>query len=148
MTSIRTLILVVFSFLTLPIAIQAQTDRPNQEPSEQRQLTPEEIARQQAEAEKAAGAACAVCGGSIVTVIVVGIVLFALNIALLIWVARDAKSRGMDSSILWMFLVMFTSFIGLVIYIFARPQGELIQCAHCKGNRLKVSATCPHCQHA
>lgn len=80
--------------------------------------------------------------------VIVFFILFALNIALLVWVARDAKSRGMDSSILWMFLVMFTSVIGLVIYIFSRPQGELIQCAHCKGKRLKVSAICPHCQNA
>ncbi len=76
------------------------------------------------------------------------IAMIALNIALLIWVARDAKSRGMDSSILWMFLVMFTSFIGLLIYIFARPQGELVQCGSCRGMRLKISAVCPHCHHA
>ena len=51
----------------------------------------------------------------------------------------------MDSSVLWMVLVMFTGLIGLIIYIFARPQGNLIQCAHCKNRRMQASAKCPHC---
>lgn len=87
-------------------------------------------------------AACAGCGGVFV---LVPIVFFVVIIALLVWVARDAKSRGMDSSILWMLLVMFTNVIGLVIYIFSRPQGELTVCQHCKGNHLQTSARCPHC---
>lgn len=109
----------------------------------QGELTPEEIARRQREAEQA----CAVCGGSIFLMVVAAIVLVALNIALLIWVARDAKNRSMDSSVLWMFLVMFTGPIGLLIYIFSRPQGQLSQCASCNGKRLSASAKCPHCQN-
>jgi uncharacterized membrane protein YhaH (DUF805 family) len=73
------------------------------------------------------------------------VAIFVLNIALLIWVARDAKSRGMDSAILWMILVMLTGIIGLIIYVFTRPQGNLVPCAHCGNKRLQVSATCPHC---
>ena len=80
------------------------------------------------------------------TLLVIGI--FVVNIALLVWVARDAKSRGMDSSVLWMALVMFTSVIGLVIYLLARPQGPLIQCQSCKNHRLLASARCPHCGNA
>jgi ABC-type tungstate transport system substrate-binding protein len=76
-------------------------------------------------------------------VLVVAII--ALNIALLIWVARDAKSRGMDNSVLWMVLVMLTGIIGLIIYLFVRPQGNLMSCAHCGNKRLQVSAKCPHC---
>ncbi|SRR5258707_2461461 len=76
------------------------------------------------------------------------IAFIALNIALLIWVARDAKSRGMDSAILWMILVMFTGIIGLIIYLFSRPQGNTIQCSHCGNKRLQVSAKCPHCGNA
>ena len=75
-------------------------------------------------------------------------VILALNIALLVWVARDAKSRGMDSAVLWMVLVMFTSVIGLVIYIFSRPQGNLVQCGSCGNKRLQASAKCPHCGNA
>jgi disulfide bond formation protein DsbB len=75
--------------------------------------------------------------------IMVGII--ALNIALLIWVARDAKSRGMDNAVVWMILVMLTGIIGLIIYLFTRPQGNLVPCPQCGNTRLQVSAKCPHC---
>ena len=121
------------------------------DPTPSLQLSPKEQALQQKRADDAAaqaGAGCAACGGGVAVMIGVFVVVIALNIALLIWVARDAKSRGMDSSVLWMFLVMFTGIIGLVIYIFSRPQGELMQCGHCKGKRLQASAVCPHCRNA
>ena len=73
------------------------------------------------------------------------VAIIALNIALLIWVARDAKSRGLPNDILWMILVMLTGIIGLIIYLFTRPQGNLVPCAHCGNKRLQVSARCPHC---
>lgn len=101
---------------------------------------------QPSDAESAAAcASCAGCGG---IMLVVPLVVFALNIALLVWVARDAKSRGMDSSVLWMILVMFTSVIGLLIYMFSRPQGTLARCPHCGNGRLQASAKCPHCGNA
>jgi Mn2+/Fe2+ NRAMP family transporter len=92
----------------------------------------------------AAASACGCLGvfGFIIVAVVV------LNVALLVWVARDAKSRGMDSAILWMVLVMFTGVIGLVIYLFARPQGNVVPCTHCGNKRLQVSAKCPHCGNA
>ena len=40
------------------------------------------------------------------------------------------------------------SIIGLIIYLFSRPQGNLIQCAHCNNKRLQASAKCPHCGNA
>ena len=76
------------------------------------------------------------------------IAIIALNIALLVWVARDAKNRGMDSAILWMILVMLTGIIGLIIYLLTRPQGNLIACPHCGNKRMQVSAKCPHCGNA
>lgn len=88
-----------------------------------------------------AAAGCAVCS----TFLFIPIIFIVLNIAMLIWVARDAKSRGMDSAVLWMVLVMFTSFLGLVIYLFSRPQGNVIQCANCQNQRLQASVKCPHC---
>jgi hypothetical protein len=90
----------------------------------------------------AGGAACAGCCS---TFILVPILFFALSIALLVWVARDAKARGMDSAILWMALVFFLNFIGLVIYLFARPQGNLVPCPNCGNKRLEASVRCPHC---
>jgi hypothetical protein len=76
------------------------------------------------------------------------IVVLVLNIALLVWVARDAKARGMDSAVLWMLLVMFTSVLGLVLYLFSRPQGEVAQCSNCRNQRLQASLKCPHCGSA
>ncbi len=86
-------------------------------------------------------AGCALCS----TFLAIPVIIFVLNIALLVWVARDAKARGMDSAVLWMILVMFTSVIGLLIYIFSRPQGNLIRCSNCGNNRLQASVKCPHC---
>ena len=73
------------------------------------------------------------------------IAIIALNIALLVWVARDAKNRNMDTPVLWMILVVLTGFIGLIIYILVRPQGNLVRCPHCNNKRMQVSAKCPHC---
>jgi uncharacterized membrane protein YhaH (DUF805 family) len=91
--------------------------------------------------DAAAAAGCALCS----TLLLVPVAIFALNIALLVWVARDAKSRGMDSAVIWMLLVMFTSVVGLGIYIFSRPQGELMQCVNCRNQRMQASTKCPHC---
>ena len=94
------------------------------------------------------GAACAACGGCGALgaiAIAIPIIIFALNIALLVWVARDAKARGLDNSVVWMVLVMFTSVIGLLIYILSRPKGNLVECAVCHNRRLQASAQCPHC---
>jgi hypothetical protein len=90
-------------------------------------------------------AACGTCGAGMTAFVAIPIVFFVLNIALLIWVARDAKARGLDNSVMWMILVFFTSFIGLIIYIYSRPQGMLVSCASCKNKRLQSSAKCPTC---
>jgi hypothetical protein len=86
-------------------------------------------------------AGCGCCG----TFIFIPIAFAVLSIALLVWVARDAKARGMDSAVLWMLLVFFLNLVGLVIYIFARPQGNLVPCPNCGNQRLQASVKCPHC---
>lgn len=86
-------------------------------------------------------AGCGCCG----TFIFIPIALSVLSIALLVWVARDAKARGMDSAILWMLLVFFLNLLGLVIYLFSRPQGNLVPCPNCGNKRLQASVKCPHC---
>ncbi len=93
-------------------------------------------------------AACATCAGMGGVFIVIPLILFVINIAILVWVARDAKARGMDSAVLWMILVFFLGPIGLVIFLFSRPQGNVIQCGHCGNKRLQASAQCPHCNNA
>ncbi|HEX7729151.1 MAG TPA: PLD nuclease N-terminal domain-containing protein [Terracidiphilus sp.] len=87
-------------------------------------------------------AACSGCGGLF---LIIWIGLIALQIALLVWVARDAKSRGMDSAILWMLLVFFFPLLGIIVYMLTRTKGNLVPCPNCNNKRLDVSAKCPHC---
>jgi hypothetical protein len=86
-------------------------------------------------------AGCACCG----TFFFIPLVFLALSIAILVWVARDAKARGMDSAILWMLLVFLLNLPGLVIYLLARPQGITVPCPNCGNSRLQSSLRCPHC---
>jgi hypothetical protein len=72
------------------------------------------------------------------------VIILGINIALMFWMAKDAKSRGMEGAI-WIILVLLTGFIGFLIYLFSRPQGNLIQCPNCGNNRLQASVKCPHC---
>src|SRR5512133_3378452 len=95
--------------------------------------------------DAAGGAAACGCLGFFGFIVIAFI---ALNIALLVWVAKDAKNRGMDNAVLWMILVMLTGIIGFIIYILVRPQGSLTTCPHCANKRLQVSAKCPHCGNA
>jgi uncharacterized membrane protein YhaH (DUF805 family) len=95
--------------------------------------------------DAAGGLACAGCMGFIGFFF---LAIFALHIALLVWVAKDAKNRGMDSPVIWMILVLLTGLIGLIIYILTRPKGDLIVCPHCQNKRMQVSAKCPHCGNA
>ena len=71
-------------------------------------------------------AGCAGCFACGVIPMVMIVAVIALHIAILVWVAKDAKSRGMDNAVLWMILVMVIGVIGLVIYLLARPQGNLM----------------------
>jgi TctA family transporter len=80
--------------------------------------------------------------------LLIPIVILVLNIALLVWVARDSKARGMDNSVVWVLLVLFTSVIGLIVYLFSRPPGILTPCRHCGNKRMETSAQCPHCGNA
>jgi len=107
--------------LLLPVALLAQYDNNN----------------------PAAGCAgCLACG---VFPMILAIAIIALHIAILVWVAKDAKARGMDNAVLWMILVVLTGLIGLIVYLLARTQGNLILCPNCHNKRLQVSVRCPHC---
>jgi uncharacterized membrane protein YhaH (DUF805 family) len=89
-------------------------------------------------------AACGGCG----TVVLFIIAIFVINIMILVWVAKDAKARGMGSPIGWLILVVLTGLIGLIVYIFARPQGTVSECPYCHNKRLSTMVTCPHCGHS
>ena len=97
----------------------------------------------QDDASNAAGAAgCFACSGFLIFIVLAAI---AINVAILVWVARDAKARGMDNAVLWMLVVFFLGIIGLVIYLLVRPQGNMILCPNCGNKKLQASVKCPHC---
>ena len=93
-------------------------------------------------------AACGCLGAAGVVGVVLVVLWVAIVIALLVWVARDAKARGLDNSVIWMVLVLLTGLLGLIIYLLARPKGNLIACPHCGNKRMEASAKCPHCGNA
>ncbi|MEP7362088.1 MAG: PLDc N-terminal domain-containing protein [Acidobacteriota bacterium] len=98
---------------------------------------------QSSDADGAAAAlGCFACSG---VLLLIPVVILILNIALLVWVAKDAKARGIDGSVMWMIVVLLLSLPGLIIYILSRPKGELIECHNCKNRRLQASTKCPHC---
>lgn len=86
-------------------------------------------------------AACAACG-SLAFILVI---IFVINVAILVWVARDAKARGMSSPLGWLILIFFTGVLGLIIFILSRPKGALAPCPHCGNKRLGAMVKCPHC---
>ncbi len=174
--SLKVLLLAAFAGLSMNLS--AQTPQPghpekpptgventghrNGDPAD-KLLTPEQIQKkaeedrkraEEAQAEQAKQAAeamkgCAACGTSMMMTIIIGsLAILVLHVILMVWVARDAKSRGMDGAVLWVFLMLFIGVIGLVVYLFSRPQGALTVCPSCGGKRLAVSAICPHCRNA
>jgi hypothetical protein len=73
------------------------------------------------------------------------VALFACNIALMIWVVKDARNRGDDNGVLWMIVVVTAGIIGLIIYLAARRPGSLVTCDNCHNRRLHYTTACPHC---
>jgi uncharacterized membrane protein YhaH (DUF805 family) len=90
----------------------------------------------------ASAAGCGICGSFFLFFF---LAIVALNIAILVWVARDAKARGLDNGVLWMLLVLFTGIVGLIVYLLARPQGNLIVCPNCGNKRMQAAVKCPSC---
>ena len=80
--------------------------------------------------------------------LMIPVVLLIVQIALLVWVAKDSKSRGMDNAVVWMIFVFLAPVIGLIVYVLSRPTGTLVKCASCGNMRLQVAAKCPHCGNA
>ncbi len=68
------------------------------------------------EASAAAGAGCMSCGCVAAFVIAV----WAVFIAVAVWVYRDAQARNMEPPVLWLLLVLVTGLIGLIIYLIVR----------------------------
>jgi hypothetical protein len=132
----RILFTAIFGFLLFFAApARAQQEPPTLPPIEHHELTPEE--QQQA---------CAACGGGMMILLLFVLLVIGLKVFMAVWVARDAKNRGVTDVALWVLLVIFLNLIGLIIYLCSRPAGDLMECLHCRGKRLRILPICPHCR--
>jgi hypothetical protein len=66
-------------------------------------------------------------------------------VLLLAWVAKDAKNRGIDGGAVWVIVLFFTHWIGLLVYLASRPSGFLVVCDRCHNKKLNYVLSCPHC---
>jgi hypothetical protein len=62
------------------------------------------------------------------------------------WVYVDARERGVRRALLWAFLVLISLFIGLVVYLIARPEDRVLECPSCS-REINGGSYCPHCGH-
>jgi hypothetical protein len=141
----------LFLSITCPLAL-AQPGRPGRPGQPGQPFQPGQPIRpgQQGPSDADAAAAATACGGCGIAIVVIAVLVSLVTtviwVFVLIWVAKDAKSRNVDNPALWVILVFFLGVIGLVIYVVARPQGELVRCRDCGNKRLRESRRCPHCR--
>jgi len=72
-------------------------------------------------------------------IILIPLLWFIAGILILLWVYRDAESRGMSGA-LWAIIVFFLNIFGLILYLLVRestPPGTLL------GRR--ITRVCPKC---
>ena len=94
------------------------------------------------------GAILAVVLGVILISHALGAAVILAWLGLPVWVYYDARSRGMDKPLLWAVLVLFSFFIGLLVYLIVRPEkvaGNI--CPECKRIIKPSFAMCPYCGH-
>lgn len=61
------------------------------------------------------------------------------------WVYVDARERGVPRARLWSLLTLISLFVGLIVYLIARPEeAKVLQCPGC-GREVNGGAFCPHC---
>lgn len=88
------------------------------------------------------GIACGFAGLTCLLVTVGGV---AITILVMVWVYKDARARGDQNAAIWLVLIFFLSWIGLIIYVVARPKGNLTPCPNCRNGRLETLSKCPIC---
>jgi len=139
--------------------LSALAYRPQQETPEEKKAREEaerqflEIQKKQQEelekAMKGLGQATgeAAAGGIVCCVIwiVVFLVGVGVQVFMMVFTYKDAKARGDTNAVLWLVLIFFLHWIGLVVYLISRPKGDLAPCANCKNKLMTTLVKCPHC---
>lgn len=83
-----------------------------------------------------------------IVAVVIGIIYLVTWVLMLAWVARDTRARNADGGAMWVLVIFFTGWIGLLVYLASRPHGILVSCDTCSNRRLQASRVCPHCGNA
>ena len=75
--------------------------------------------------------------------LIVALLLISLLVVLLIglWIYRDAESRG-ESGVLWLCIVFFLNFIGLIIWLLVRPPKK----EELERRVVEKVLVCPYCR--
>jgi putative membrane protein insertion efficiency factor len=118
---------------------------PQYQESEQERRQREQMQRDLEEAKKALGPACAASGVACVFAIISALVAIAIQVFMMVFTYKDAKARGDQNAVLWLVLIFFLHWIGFVVYMIARPKGDLVPCPNCHQKKMDVLTKCPHC---
>ncbi len=89
--------------------------------------------------------ACGLAGAACAVAIVFSILALAVEVLILVWIYKDAKARGDQNAAIWLVLVFFTHLVGLIVYLLARPKGDLAPCGACHNRKMTTLVKCPHC---
>jgi uncharacterized protein len=120
-------------------------------PEQETRETPEQRRqREQMEKEleklgKEAGPALAACGAGCVISIISGLIAIGILVFMMVFTYKDAKARGDQNAVLWLVLIFFLHWIGFIVYMVARPKGDLVPCPNCHQKKMDVLTKCPHC---
>lgn len=87
----------------------------------------------------------ALMGGLFSGCMVFILAMIALNIAILVWLAKDVKVRGGDNPVVWVIATLLFGPIALIVYVLARNKGEIGICENCGNKKLVSLVKCPHC---
>lgn len=126
------------------LGVSVLTFAPRQDSAKTTDLHPASTDAEAAQTVQHVGTAGLRVGGCLIWVIA-SFMYFLFWILCLVWVARDAKNRSIDGGAMWVIIIFFTHFLGLLVYIAARPSGSLTTCGWCQNRKLNYARLCPHC---
>ncbi len=82
-----------------------------------------------------------VIGISIVAIVLLALLVVPIVCAALVY--SDAKKRGLSAG-LWALFVFFTTIIGVIVYLLARPS-DVVLCGNCGAQLRNGFVACPNC---
>ena len=115
------------------------------EQKKQREQVEKEWAKFKKDVAPEAGKACAAGGAACVVFIITALIGLGIQIFMMVFAFKDAKARGDQNAVLWLVLIFFVHLMGFIVYMIARPKGELVPCPNCHQKKLDILTKCPHC---